>query len=113
MIYPELLAIESPDLVPPAMPENPVDCVVSFRIAVGPREGDGPAQAFSFTVVTPTYLGRTLGHTWGRGFLIVDIFDWQVVVRALAQLLLQAARPTWNEVVEELDKELRVEGEDG
>lgn len=109
MIFPELREIESLDLSPPELPADPTSCVVSFRAVIGPREGSGEAESFSFAVVTPAYLSRTLGHTWGRGYLIVDTFDWQVVVRAIAQLLLQSARPSWNEVVRELDKELRWE----
>lgn len=108
MIFPELRSIESPDLAPPALPTDPGDCIVSFRAVIGPRD-DQHEETFSFAVVTPTYLGRTLGHTWGRGYLIVDTFDWQVVVRAIAQLLLQSVRMTWSEVVRELDKELRWE----
>jgi hypothetical protein len=110
MLYPEIRSIASPDLEPPALPADPSNCAISFRAFIGPKDG-GAATAYDFTVVTPTYLARALGHTWGRGFLIVDIFDWTVVVRALAQLLAQCSAPTWDGVLLELDRELRREQE--
>jgi len=105
MIQPELRGITSQDLEPPALPEDPMDCTVQFRVLIGPRGGE-EAETFGFTVVTPAHLGRTLGHTWGRGYLIVESFDWSIVVRAVAQLLAQCSAPTWPEVVVELNKEL-------
>lgn len=105
MIQPELRHIASPDLEPPALPDNPGDCSVQFRALIGPRGGEG-AEPFSFTVVTAAHLARTLGHTWGRGYLIVDAFDWNIVVRAVAQLLAQCAAPTWGEATLLLDREL-------
>ena len=105
MIQPELRHIASGDLEPPALPENPGDCSVQFRALIGPRGVEG-VEPFSFTVVTAAHLARTLGHTWGRGYLIVDTFDWNIVVRAVAQLLAQCAAPSWEEAVLLLDREL-------
>jgi hypothetical protein len=64
-------------------------------------------EPFSFTVVTPRYLQRQPGPTWGHGYLILEVFDWHVVVRAVASLLAQAARPTWSEGVAALGQVLR------
>lgn len=105
MIQPELRHIASPDLEPPALPPDPADCAVVFQALIGPRDGEG-AEAFTFTVVTAAHLARTLGHTWGRGYLIVDTFDWNIVVRAVAQLLAQCAASTWGEVTILLNREL-------
>lgn len=105
MIFPELRDIQSPDLVPPGLPADPTDCAVRFQALIGPR-GDGPAEAFSFLVVTPGHVRRT-GALWGRGHLFVESFDWRTVVEAIALLMAQCARPTWEEVAAELDKQLR------
>lgn len=105
MIQPELRRIDSGDLEPPALPPDPADCAVRFTALIGAK-GSAEEDLFVFTVTTPTYLGRTLGHTWGRGYLILDVFDWQIIVRAVAQLLAQCAAPTWREVVSELNREL-------
>ena len=108
MVYPELRDILSPDLAPPALPEDPLDCAVPFHALIGPRGGEG-TEAFAFTAVTPAYLGHSVGPTWGRGYLILQVFSWQTVTHALALLLAHSARPTWEEVAGELNKELRWE----
>jgi hypothetical protein len=105
MIYPELRDIQS-DLEPPALPEDPRDCAVGFRAYIGPRDGPD-AEAYTFLVVTPTRLMQAEGPLWGRGYLIVDSFDWSVVVRSIAELLARCSRPSWDEVAIALNQELR------
>jgi Immunity protein 8 len=105
MICPEIRHIYSPDLEPPDMPRDPSDCEIAFQAFIGPKEGEGE-EAFTFTVVTSARLVRESEVRWGRGKLIVPEFEWSTVVQALAQLLANCARPSWNEVAEELNKEL-------
>jgi Immunity protein 8 len=108
MVYPELRHILSPDLTPPALPDDPKDCAVPFQALIGPRGGEG-SEAFAFTAVTTAYLRRSVGPTWGRGYLILEAFSWETVVHALALLLSQCSRPTWDEVTGELNKVLHWE----
>jgi hypothetical protein len=108
MVYPELRHILSPDLEPPALPEDPADCAIPFEALIGARGGEG-AEAFAFTAVTAAYLRHSVGPTWGRGYLILEVFSWETVVHALALLLAHCARPTWQEVAGELNKELHWE----
>jgi hypothetical protein len=105
MICPEIRRIHSPELEPPNLPEDPRDCEILFQLLVGPMKGEGE-EAFNFTVVTPAHLARGSEARWGRAKLIVPVFEWSVIARALAQLLAQSARPTWGEVVAELNKAL-------
>jgi hypothetical protein len=105
MTYPEMRAIGSPSLTPPALPPDPTDCAVEFEAVIGPAGGEGE-ETFRFTVVTPRYLAHFTGAAWGRGKMIVDEFEWNTVVEAIATLLARCARPTWPEIVAELDKEL-------
>lgn len=107
MIYPELRDIQSADLLPPELPADPTDCQVRFQVLIGPR-GEGASEAFTFAVVTPGHLRRH-GPLWGRGYLFVDAFDWPTVVQAIALLMAQCARPTWEEVAAELNKQLHWE----
>jgi len=75
---------------------------------VGPDDGPGE-ESFAFEVVTPTYL-REQGHPrWGRGLLILDSVDWAIVRQFVDERLSTAARETWSEVGEELNKELHWE----
>ena len=108
MIFPELRSIMSPDLEPPTLPPDPEDCSVQFQVQIGPR-GRADAEAFSFTVVTPAYLARESEWTWARGLLIMNEFEWKAVVRAVAELLAECARPSWIEVVAELSRQIRRE----
>ena len=106
MVFPELRDILCPDLVPPALPADPADCAVSFQVLIGPVGGEG-SDAFSFTVATPSRLLHSADARWGRGYLIVERFDWDVVVEAVARLLACCGRPTWEEVVQQLNHELQ------
>jgi hypothetical protein len=72
---------------------------------VGPEDGPGE-ESFDFEVVTPTYLREQSRPRWGRGLLILDSFDWASVRAFLGERLSTAARETWSEVGQELNKEL-------
>lgn len=108
MIYPEIRNIVSPDLEPPNLPDDPTDCEVSFQLLVGPNGGE-ETEVFNFAVITPIRLAQGVEPQWGRGKLVVLKFDWQTVAEAIAKLFAQCARPTWNETVDALNKELRSE----
>jgi hypothetical protein len=105
VVCPEIRRIHSPDLEPPNLPEDPSDCEVLFQVVIGPKDGEGE-EAFSFTVVTPARFAKASEARWGRGRLIVPMFEWAVVAQAIAKLLAQCACRTWGEVVAELNKEL-------
>ena len=105
MIFPELRSIHSPDLEPPHLPPNAADCEVAFEAVIGPKGASGE-EAFRFLVVTPASFRKVSGAVWGRGKLVVERFDWQVVVAAVAELLFRCARPTGEEALDELRHEL-------
>jgi hypothetical protein len=105
MVYPEIRSIHSPDVAPPDVPQNPSDCEIVFQVVIGPKDGDGE-EAFNFTVVTPARFARGSEALWGRGKLILPVFEWSALAQAVATLLAQCVRPTWGEVVAELNKEL-------
>lgn len=108
MVYPELRQIDSPDLLPPAMPSDPVDCAVRLRIVVGPLGApEVESEAFVFTAVTPAHLAHIAGATWGRGLVCLPVFAWNDLGQAIAELLARVSRPSWSEVVAELTKELQ------
>jgi hypothetical protein len=105
MIYPEIRQIHSPDLAPPNLPEDPSDCEICFQVVIGPKGGEGE-EAFTFSAITAGRFARGSEARWGRGKLILPVFDWPAVAEAIAKLLAQCARPSWGEVVAELNKEL-------
>lgn len=111
MPLPVLKSLLSVDLDRSALPADPADCAVLVHAEIGPPgEGTG-ADGFDFIVATP---GRVLdgpGARWGRGTLVVDRFSWEIVERAVRQLLMHADRPTWAESAAELAKEMHWEFE--
>ena len=105
MISLELRSIHSPDLEPPQLPPDPLDCDVVFEAVIGPKGIPGE-EAFRFLVVTPASFRRAEGPLWGRGKLIVERFDWKIIVAAVAELIFRCSRPTWAEAVDALRHEL-------
>ena len=108
MIYPEIRHIHSSNLEPPNLPDDPTDCEIAFQAFIGPNGGEAE-EAFNFSVITPARLAREPEPRWGRGALVIPAFDWTAVVQAVAKFLASCARPTWDEVAIELNKELRWE----
>ena len=108
MIYPEVRHIQSSDLEPPNLPPDPLDCEIAFQAFIGPGGTDtrDKEEVFNFTVITPTRLAHSTEAAWGRGRLIIPLFDWAVVAQSVAALLVRCARPTWEEVAAELNKEM-------
>lgn len=105
MLFPEIRSIHSPDIEPPAVPEDPYDCDVWFQAAIGPI-GEEESELFTFRVITAARLARSTEPIWGRGKLLLPMFEWRAVIEAVATLLARSARDSWAEVVAELDKEL-------
>src|SRR5687768_8499849 len=109
MPVPTLYYVYSIDLERPALPPDPADCEVLVRAEIG-FGGLAGADEFTFTVITPSRLAD--GATrWGRGYLVVPEFSWEVVERAVQRLLMHADRPTWEAAAGELTKEMRWEFE--
>lgn len=110
MIRPLIRSLHSPDLDRNTLPQDPQDCSILIEAEIGPHDGPG-AEIFSFQVATAASLRRESLPRWGRGLLIVEEFSWKTVENAVQKLLMHAERPTWNEVAEELAKELHWEFE--
>ena len=108
MVVPKLKLLWSPELAEGAIPPDPLDCSVLLHAEIGPADTEG-ADSFAFAAVTPASLQRESAPVWGRGYLFLPEFSWPAVEQALEKLLMHAARPTWDQVATELNKELRWE----
>ena len=106
MTTPQLKSLFSPDLEPPALPADTGDCCVLFQASIGPKNGDAE-EIFTFEVVTPRYLERSGLPRWGRGLLVVESFAWENVIAALAALLAQSQRDSWEDTIEALNHEMQ------
>jgi hypothetical protein len=105
VIDPEVISISSIDLDYGDLPPDPEECSVSIDVEIGPKGSNG-GDRFSFEVVTPKYLFGVTGTRWGRGLLIVNKFDWQVVESFVAKLLRHSQGETWEDVAKEISKEM-------
>lgn len=105
MIFPKLLSYSSSDLEMGFIPSDPQHCLVPVTATIGPT-GSAAGDNFSFLVATPSALAESGKFGWGRGILIVDSFTWAGVERSLNRLLAHAARDTWQDVAQALNKEL-------
>ena len=105
MVLPEIRHIQSLELEPPNLPPDPSNCEIAFQALIGPKDGEGE-EVFRFSIITAKRVDELTEGQWGRGKLIMPVFEWNTIVQAVARLLAQSARPTWGEVVAELNKEL-------
>jgi hypothetical protein len=108
MVFPKLLGLSSSDFGPGQNPADPENCVVQIVATIGPSGGSA-GDNFSFTAVTPSALAENQMLGWGRGTLVVDSFSWPTVEKWIDRLLAHAARPSWQEVAQVLNHELRWE----
>ena len=98
----------SPDLASDSLPNDPENCSVFIEVEIGPQNAEG-ADIFSFTAVTPNWLGVEIGTRWGHGLLILQRFSWHEIESSLQKLLLHCHRSTWQAVCDELRKQLNWE----
>jgi hypothetical protein len=104
-MFPVLKGLHSPDCEPPHSPADPTHCIVLIEADIGLKDEVG-ADIFSFVVVTPSALADLELPLWGRGYLVVKRFSWQIIETTLAKLLLQVRGDSWDEVSTRLSKEL-------
>lgn len=107
----ELRYLHSPDLEEPSLPPDPRNCSVAIQALIGPDDGPGE-ESFQFEVITRHHLNQSSGTRWGRGLLILDSFDWNVVRDLLRARLAIATGETWHDVAVQLNKELLWEFDD-
>jgi hypothetical protein len=110
-MFPVLKVLHSPDYEPPNLPPDPRDCVVLVEVDIGPHDEPG-ADIFHLVVVTPAALARMELPLWGRGYLIVKRFSWQIVEEHIKKLLLGIYGHSWNEISTKLNKTLLWEFDD-
>jgi len=108
MVIPELKSLMSPNLKRGQLPPDPEDCRVNFQAEIGPRGQEG-GEIFSFVAITPRALTRDFGARWGRGYLIVGCFSWEIVEGESRKFIRRFAGSSWIEVAEQLSKELQWE----
>ena len=108
MIRPKLMGLYSADAPEgePAqfVPADPECCCLWVMAFVG-EEGQEGHDTYQIGICTPRWLlteGMERGYEWGRFLLIVPRWDYGLVVRAIDELLAEAAGPDWETVSDRL-----------
>ena len=102
---PEIKSLFSTDLNKGELPDNPSDCSVLVEANIGAEAEEG-SEIFSFYVVTASFLEKASKPRWGRGYLVVDFFSWDVVEVSINKLLRHCNGNNWDEISAKLSKEL-------
>ena len=106
----EIKSIMSPDLEYDEMPIEPDNCQVFVEVEIGEKSKEG-ADIFNFTVITPKYLLADPRTRWGRGYLLMESFSWGTVESMINRLVSLVQGESWDEVAQNLCKELHWEFE--
>lgn len=94
-----LLSPDAPEDFGPEWRPDSADFGVFVEARIGPADRDGE-ESFGFTVCTPGWLAqqrREKGFAWGHGYLIVDEWRYDVVDRAIRDLVSHTPADDWNE----------------
>jgi hypothetical protein len=115
-VTPELRRLHSPDLLDlrGSKPDNPENFRILVQAMIGPRGSPGE-ESFDFVVCTPKWLALFLSKDaaiFGRHYLFVDVYDYDVIWEKINQLCIDTAGSTWSEVGERLNRYGRWEFED-
>lgn len=113
----EVRSIVSPDApegIDAFRPADPRSFGLYVEPEIGPAGQEG-ADVFGFMIVgTEWYQANPpgKGFRWGRGQLVLDAWDPEVVRRAIADLCHRASGDTWDQIAEKLARYGHSEFED-
>lgn len=103
LIIPVRKSIFSPDLHYKRLPEDCENCAIYIEVEIGQKDTEG-ADIFSFTAITPKAIPQHKDYRWGRGWLVIDYFDWKIIEDAVDKLCSSVNAVSWSQVSSELNK---------
>jgi hypothetical protein len=105
LLIPEIRGLHCSDLDYGASPADPTNCALYIEAEIGAKGQDG-ADIFGFTAITRKAIAADQETRWGRGYLVLSYFRWEDVERALQRLLAHCTGTSWQQISEQLNKEL-------
>lgn len=112
----ELHSLISPDL--PNMPTQIPDHVEHFGVLIQALVGasDGPGEeSYDFVVCTPSWISTLVsreGFLFGRHYLIVEAYDYDLIFRVIDSLCSRTCGDDWLEIAAKLGRYGKWEFED-
>jgi hypothetical protein len=95
-------------------PDDPNRFCILVQAMIGPEGGRGE-ESFDFTVCTPGQLNQSVregNYVFGRHYLIVAHYDYNVILDAIRSLCRDITGTNWKEVGERLSRYGKWEFED-
>ena len=94
----DIYSADAPDGEPALFaPADPECCCLWVQAFIGPDDEPGD-DTYQLGISTPRWLateGMERGYEWGRFLLIVPRWDYDLVLRAIAELLAEVDAPDW------------------
>ncbi len=104
MVQAELRSLESSDVpnmdLQAFVPDDSTTFGIPVGALIGPLGHDGE-ELFSFFVCTPNWLYGTVRATdyvFGKGYLFLPFYTYQILWNAIEKLCTSTSAPTWMEV---------------
>jgi hypothetical protein len=116
VIVSEIKALHSPDLfdLESETPPDVENCCILIEVSVGPKD-ESSEEHFGVVVATPKWLADHVSdcdYLFGRHYLIVKRYDFEVVKSALRKQFQGVKGANWSEVAERLARYGQWEFED-
>lgn len=115
-VVPKLDRLHSPDLLDmqSSGPEDPESFCILVQAMIGPKEEPGE-ESFDFIVCTPKWLAQSVSENqfvFGRHYLIIDYYDYSVILSAINSICQTSSGSSWKQVAEHLSRYGKWEFED-
>ena len=115
-VAPEVRRIHSPDILDmqSAVPDDPEMFCILVQAMIGPAAELGE-ESFDFTVCTPKWINKAMlkdGFMFGKNCLIVEYYDYNIILDAINSLCQSIKGSSWKQVAEQLGRYGKWEFED-
>ena len=109
MLIPVIKGLWSTDLPngPPGLPKTPRNCIILLSVDIG-LKNESEEDTFDFTVITEEYINNYLkennGIFFGRGLIIVEEFDWELIERRISKLISGITGDDWKDIAVQISR---------
>lgn len=115
-VTPEVRRLHSPDLydMQSGVPDDPEQFCILVQAMIGPA-GESGEESFGFVVCTPKWLTQSLlkdDYVFGRHYLVVEYYDYNIILNAINFLCQSITGSSWRQVAEQLGRYGKWEFED-
>lgn len=110
----EMYSLQISEMLKDFRPEVSGDFGISVRLMIGPEETD-QSESFDILVCTPTWIQDQLRDEscmWGRHMLIVQEYDYELILQSLSTRIASCTGKSWDAVASKIARFAAWEFED-